>query len=137
VPVRFHGHNDLGLATANALAAVVGGARGLDVTVNGLGDRAGNTSLEQAAMLLELRGWSTGVDTTRLGALSALVARSSGIPVSKLAPVVGAFAFAHRSPRHLDVPAEFEAFTPSRAGAVRRLDRTARSVGPSRRAGSR
>ena len=124
VPVFFHGHNDLGLAAANALAAVVGGARGLDVTVNGLGDRAGNASLEQVVMALALRGWSTGVDPGRLREASRLVAELSGVPVSKLAPVVGEFVFAHRSPGHLPVLTEFEAFAPDVVGAARRVDRT-------------
>ena len=124
VPIFFHGHNDLGLATANALGAVAGGARGLDVTVNGLGDRAGNASLEQVVMALGLRGWSTGVDPAALRALSRLVAELSGVPVPKLAPVVGDFVFAHRSPGHLPVPSEFEAFSPEMVGALRRLDRT-------------
>jgi homocitrate synthase NifV len=127
VPVFFHGHDDLGLATANALGAVLGGARGLDVTVNGLGDRAGNARLEQVVMALELRGWPTGVDRARLRALSRLVARLSGVPVSRLAPVVGDLVFAHRSPGHLPVPSEFEAFAPGVVGAVRRMERT-RSV---------
>lgn len=125
VPVFFHGHNDLGLATANSLAAVLGGAGGLDVTVNGLGDRAGNASLEQVAVALHLRGWSTGIDLTRLAETSRLVAGLSGVPVSKLAPVVGEFVFAHRSPAHLSVPSEFEAFAPEVVGAARRIDRTA------------
>jgi isopropylmalate/homocitrate/citramalate synthase len=124
VPVFFHGHNDLGLAAANALAAVLGGARGLDVTVNGLGDRAGNASLEQVVMGLALRGWSTGVDPARLRETSRLVAELSGVPVSKLAPVVGEFVFAHRSPGHFPVLTEFEAFAPDVVGAARRIDRT-------------
>ena len=69
VPVFFHGHNDLGLAAANAFAAARAGADGLDVTVNGLGDRAGNASLEQVAMILHLRGVRTGIC---LGALTRL-----------------------------------------------------------------
>jgi homocitrate synthase NifV len=105
-----------GSPPANALAAVLGGARGLDVTVNGLGDRAGNASLEQVAMALALRGFATGVVPERLCDASQLVAELSGVSVSKLAPVVGEFVFAHRSPGHLEVPlSEFEAFA-ARAG---------------------
>src|SRR4030042_4724794 len=61
VPLFFHGHNDLGMATANSLAAVFAGADGLDVTMNGLGDRAGNASLEQVVLGLHLKGFETGI----------------------------------------------------------------------------
>jgi len=121
VPVYFHGHDDLGLATANSWAAVRAGARGLDVTVNSLGDRAGNASLEQLVVLLQLSGWATSVDPGALPALSALVERLSGIAVSPLSPVVGEFAFTHRSPAHLDVPGQFEAFSPGLIGTESRL----------------
>src|SRR5580658_3264892 len=123
-PLFFHGHNDLGMATANSLAAVVGGASGLDVTVNGLGDRAGNASLEQVAIALASRGFDCGVDAAALAALSRTVEELSGVPVSKLAPVVGEFAFAHKSPGHLGVPTEFEAFAPSTIGRGRSIDRS-------------
>ena len=123
IPVFFHGHDDLGLATANSWAAVRAGAAGLDVTVNGLGDRAGNASLEQLAALLHLRGVETGVRLDALPRLSRLVERLSGVGVSPLAPVVGAYVFAHRSPSHLHVPAEFEAIDPGLLGARRRLVR--------------
>jgi homocitrate synthase NifV len=122
VPVWFHGHDDLGLATANGLAAVRAGASGLDVTVNGLGDRAGNASLEQLAVLLAIRGFETGVDLARLRALSRLVEERSGVPVSGLAPIVGAFVFAHRSPGHLGALTEFEAFAPELVGRERRVE---------------
>jgi homocitrate synthase NifV len=124
VPVFFHAHNDLGLATANALAAVLGGASGLDVTVNGLGDRAGNASLEQVVLTLHLRGHSTGVDPAELRSVSRLVEDLSRVPISKLAPVVGEFVFAHRSPGHLAALSEFEAFPPELVGTARRVDRT-------------
>jgi len=61
VPLFFHGHNDLGLATANSLAAVYAGADGLDATINGLGDRAGNASLEQVVLSLHLKGFEKGI----------------------------------------------------------------------------
>jgi homocitrate synthase NifV len=121
LPIFFHGHDDLGLATANAWAAVRAGARGLDVTVNGLGDRAGNVSLEQAAMLLRARGTPTALRLEALRPLARLVSRESGVPVSPLAPIVGAYAFAHRSPSHLPQPREFEAFDPALIGATRRV----------------
>jgi homocitrate synthase NifV len=110
VSVFFHAHNDLGLATANAYAAVRAGADGVDVTVNGIGDRAGNASLEQIAMLLHLRGCRTGVALSALKALSECVALESGVGVSRLAPVVGDFAATHKSPGHMEALALFEAF---------------------------
>lgn len=119
--VIFHGHNDLGLATANSLAAVLAGASVVDATINGLGDRAGNASLEQVAVLLGREGFETGIDLSQLRPVSGLVAKRSGVPVSGLAPVVGEFAFEHRSPSHLVEPAEFEAFTPDLVGGERRL----------------
>lgn len=125
-PVFFHGHNDLGLAVANSWAAVTAGVAGLDVTVNGLGDRAGNASLEQLALLLRLQGVETGIDAARLRDASLLVERLSGIAVSKLAPVVGDFAFEHLSPGHFGSPSDFEAFDPQTVGRRRvvRRDRT-------------
>jgi homocitrate synthase NifV len=122
VPIFFHGHNDLGLATANALAAVRAGANGLDVTVNGLGDRAGNAALEQAVVGLHLGGYSTGIARDRLKPLSDLVEKESGIEVSKLAPVVGEFVAHHKSASHLKSPALFEAYDPSLVGGKRKLD---------------
>lgn len=123
VPIFFHAHNDLGLAVANAWAAVRGGASGLDVTVNGLGDRAGNTSLEQMVMLLGLHDRATGVNPGALRDLSLLVERLSRVPVSWLAPVVGRFAFDHKSPAHGQSPEEFEAFDPEIIGSSRRVIR--------------
>jgi homocitrate synthase NifV len=122
--IFFHGHNDLGMATANSLAAVLAGANGLDVTVNGLGDRAGNASLEQAAIALKSRGFDCGVDVSALASLSHVVEELSGVPVSKLAPVVGEYAFAHKSPSHLDIPSEFEAYAPSSVQRDRSIDRS-------------
>jgi homocitrate synthase NifV len=112
VSVFFHGHNDLGIATANALAAVLAGADGLDVTVNGLGDRAGNASLEQVAMGLHLAGFTTGIRLEALRTLSAAVEKESGVTISRLAPVVGEYALCHKSPSHLHRPGLFEAFDP-------------------------
>jgi homocitrate synthase NifV len=121
VPVVFHAHDDLGLATANAYAAVRAGAAGLDVTVNGLGDRAGNASLEQLAVLLATRGYATGIRLDALPGVSALVARLTGIAIHDLAPIVGRFAFAHRSPAHLQAPEVFEAVDPAVLGRARSL----------------
>lgn len=113
VPLCFHGHNDLGLATANALFAVHAGADILDVTVNGLGDRAGNASLEQVALCLHLKGINTGITLPNLRLLSKTVAEESGVSVPKLAPVVGDYVFKHKSPSHLEHPELFEAFDPA------------------------
>ena len=121
VPLFFHGHNDLGLATANSLAAVCAGADGLDVTVNGLGDRAGNASLEQVVLSLHLKGFETGVTLRNLRQLSETVEEESGVKVSKLAPVVGNHIFVHKSPGHLECPELFEAFDPQLVGTKREL----------------
>ena len=122
LPVFFHGHNDLGLATANAYAAARAGADGLDVTVNGLGDRAGNASLEQVAMILHLKGVRTGIRLEALRRLSEAVAQESGLAVPELAPVVGAFAATHKSAGHLEIPELFEAFDPALLGLRRTID---------------
>ena len=121
VPLFFHGHNDLGLATANSLAAVYAGADGLDVTVNGLGDRAGNASLEQVVLNLYVKGFDTGIVLRDLRKLSKTIEEESGIKVSKLAPVVGEKIFIHKSPSHLENPELFEAFDPELVGSKREL----------------
>jgi D-citramalate synthase len=100
---EFHGHDDYGLATANALAAVRAGARGLHVTVNGMGERAGNVCLsELCPALTDLAGCTTSVDETQLCRVSALVARASGSPVPRRAPVVGAHVFTQTAGVHAD-----------------------------------
>ncbi len=102
VMIGFHGHNDLGMATANALAAVMAGAGSIDVTVNGLGERAGNTALEEAAMGLKITlKQSCGLDTRRFAALSACVAQASGRQVPPSKPIVGAGVFQHESGIHV------------------------------------
>jgi methanogen homocitrate synthase len=117
----FHGHNDLGMATANSLAAVYAGADGLDVTMNGLGDRAGNASLEQVVLSLHLKGFETGIILKDLKSLSGGVEKASGLRVSELAPVVGKNIFVHKSPGHLESPDLFEAFDPQLVGSKREL----------------
>ena len=121
VPLFFHGHNDLGMGTANSLAAVYAGADGLDVTINGLGDRAGNASLEQVVLSLHLKGFETGIILKDLKSLSESVEEASGLRVSKLAPVVGSHVFVHKSPGHLESPDLFEAFDPQLVGSKREL----------------
>ena len=102
-----HCHNDLGMAVANSLAAVViGGARQIECTVNGLGERAGNTSLEEVVMALKTRGdffpVETGIDSTQIVPASRLVSQITGFVVQPNKAVVGANAFAHASGIHQD-----------------------------------
>ena len=98
----FHGHNDLGMATANTLAAVMAGAASVDVTVNGLGERAGNAPLEEVVMALRLTlKQNCGVDARRFAELSALVARASGRPLPADKPITGADVFRHESGIHV------------------------------------
>jgi 2-isopropylmalate synthase len=105
--VSVHCHNDLGLATANTLAAVRAGARQVEVTVNGLGERAGNASLEEVVMTLRtrptrFRGATTGIAAEQMTAASRLVSYLTGISVQPNKSVVGANAFAHESGIHQD-----------------------------------
>jgi 2-isopropylmalate synthase len=101
-----HCHNDLGMATANTLAGVMGGARQVEVTVNGIGERAGNTALEEVVMALFIRhdkfNVSTGIDTTLLLPTSRMVSRLTGMVVQRNKAVVGANAYAHSSGIHQD-----------------------------------
>ena len=101
-----HCHNDLGMATANSLAAVAGGARQIECTINGLGERAGNTALEEVVMALKVRHdimpWTTGVDAAKIMNISRRVATVSGFPVQFNKAIVGKNAFAHESGIHQD-----------------------------------
>ncbi|XXQ67560.1 2-isopropylmalate synthase [Neisseriaceae bacterium B1] len=101
-----HCHNDLGLAVANSLAAAQGGARQIECTINGLGERAGNASLEEIVMALKVRhdvfGFETGIDTTQIVPASKLVSTVTGYPVQPNKAVVGANAFSHESGIHQD-----------------------------------
>ena len=101
-----HCHNDLGLAVANTMAAIEAGARRVECTINGIGERAGNTSLEEIVMLLAVRqgtlGLECGVDTKEITKTSRLVAELTGNPVQPNKAVVGANAFAHASGIHQD-----------------------------------
>jgi 2-isopropylmalate synthase len=101
-----HCHNDLGLAVANSLAAVMNGARQVECALNGLGERAGNAALEEIVMALKVRadalGYSTGVDSTRLLRASQLVSRITGFPVQYNKAIVGKNAFSHESGIHQD-----------------------------------
>jgi len=102
--ISTHCHNDLGLAVANALAAVENGARQVEVAVNGIGERAGNTALEEIVMAINTRAdhyrVETGIDTRHLFPASRLVSRLTGYPVQYNKAVVGRNAFAHESGIH-------------------------------------
>ncbi|MEQ1600791.1 MAG: 2-isopropylmalate synthase [Methylophilaceae bacterium] len=101
-----HCHNDLGMAVANSLAAVMGGARQVECTINGLGERAGNASLEEIVMAVRTRhdvfNLETSIDTTQIVPASKLVSSITGYPVQPNKAVVGANAFAHESGIHQD-----------------------------------
>lgn len=101
-----HCHNDLGLAVANSLAAVQNGARQVECTINGLGERAGNASLEEIVMAVRTRSdlfnVTTGIDTTQIVPTSRLVSSVTGFPVQPNKAIVGANAFAHESGIHQD-----------------------------------
>src|SRR3989442_7936923 len=101
-----HCNNDLGLAVANTLAAISAGARRVECTINGIGERAGNTSLEEIVMLLNVRqaklGLECGVNTKEITRTSRLVSELTGTPVQPNKAVVGANAFAHASGIHQD-----------------------------------
>ncbi|MCB1822639.1 MAG: 2-isopropylmalate synthase, partial [Candidatus Competibacteraceae bacterium] len=101
-----HCHNDLGLAVANSLAAVMAGARQVECTINGLGERAGNASLEEIVMAVRTRrdvfNLETSIDATQIVPASRLVANITGFPVQPNKAIVGANAFAHESGIHQD-----------------------------------
>ena len=101
-----HCHNDLGMAVANSLAAIQAGVRQVECTINGLGERAGNASLEEIVMALKVRhdwfGLETGIDTTQIVPASKLVSSITGYPVQPNKAIVGANAFAHESGIHQD-----------------------------------
>ena len=121
LPLGFHGHNDLGMATANTLAAVMAGANSVDVTVNGLGERAGNAALEEVVMAMRVSlGRPSGVNPRRLMELSTIVAHASGrlLPPSK--PITGAGVFRHESGIHVQAlladERTYEPFSPETVG---------------------
>jgi 2-isopropylmalate synthase len=103
--ISCHCHNDLGLATANAIAGVVNGARQIECTINGLGERAGNTALEEVAMILKQHrslGLHTSIITEKLNPLSRLVSDTMRMPVQPNKAIVGGNAFSHSSGIHQD-----------------------------------
>lgn len=100
-----HCHNDLGMATANSIAGIENGARQIECTINGIGERAGNTSLEEVVMIIKQRftgNYFTNIKTPMIKELSHLVADTMGMPVQANKAIVGANAFAHSSGIHQD-----------------------------------
>lgn len=103
--ISVHCHNDLGLATANTIAGVMNGARQVECTINGIGERAGNTSLEEVAMILKTHhalGYTTGINSKRIYEISNLVSNMMRMPVQPNKAIVGRNAFAHSSGIHQD-----------------------------------
>lgn len=103
--ISCHCHNDLGLATANSISGVMNGARQIECTINGLGERAGNTSLEEVVMVLKQHkhlGLYTNINTQMLNPLSRLVSETMRMPVQPNKAIVGANAFSHSSGIHQD-----------------------------------
>ncbi len=124
--IEMHAHNDLGLATANTLAAVRAGATHINTTVNGLGERAGNAPLEEAVVALRhVHHVETGIDAWALPAISRLVAKASGRPVAANKSIVGKAVFTHEAGIHVDGlakhPDNYQAFDPAEVGREHRI----------------
>ncbi|WP_127477661.1 homocitrate synthase [Sulfurivermis fontis] len=124
--IEMHAHDDLGLATANTLAAVRAGATHVNTTVNGLGERAGNAALEEVAMALRcLHGLDSGIELRGIDAVSQLVAEASGRPLPWQKSVVGEGVFTHESGIHVDGllkdPRNYQGFDPALLGRAHRL----------------
>lgn len=133
--ISCHCHNDLGLATANSLAGVIAGARQIECTINGIGERAGNTSLEEVAMAIKKHpelGLYTNIESTRLHGLSKQVSDTMRMPVQPNKAIVGDNAFAHSSGIHQDgflkEATTYEIIDPMEVGAdISKIVLTARS----------
>ena len=126
VPLEIHCHNDFGLATANAIAGVLAGADFVSSTMNGIGERSGNSSTEEVALALEcLHDISTGMDLSQLTRVSQLVTRLSRVPMSPNKAVVGANAFSHESGMSVAAvikdPFTAEAYAPELVGQERKI----------------
>jgi homocitrate synthase NifV len=124
--LEMHAHDDLGLATANTLAAVRGGATHVNTTVNGLGERAGNAPLEEVVLgLRQCQGVDAAIDLKRFPALSRLVAKASGRPVGWQKSVVGEGVFTHEAGIHVDGlikdPDNYQGFDPQLVGREHRI----------------
>ena len=126
IDIEVHTHNDLGMATANAIAGIRAGARFVNTTINGLGERAGNAALEEVVMgLKHACGIETGINTHRFREMSLFVAKASQHPLSISKPVVGERVFAHESGLHADGvikdPHNYEGFDPAEVGLTRSI----------------
>lgn len=126
LPLEFHGHDDLGMATANTLAAVKGGATWVSVCVLGLGERAGNAALEEVATAIhQILHVKTHIQFQCLPALADLVSRASQRPIPPNKPIVGDAVFSHESGIHVDGllknPETYEALSPNLFGRTRQL----------------
>jgi len=124
--ISIHLHNDFGLALANALVGVEEGAKAVGVTVNGIGERAGNVPLEQFVVAMRvLYNVDLGIDTSKLKELSELVSKASKVPISPIAPWIGANVFAHESGIHAlavkENPYTYECIPPEFVGNRRRI----------------
>jgi 2-isopropylmalate synthase len=127
--ISVHCHNDLGLATANAISAVLNGARQVECTINGIGERAGNTSLEEVVMILYTRkehiNLTTGIRTAEIYNTSKLLTRITGVAVQPNKAIVGANAFAHESGIHTDGLLKdkitYEIMTPESVGVTKSI----------------
>lgn len=124
--IEMHTHNDFGMATANALAGVVGGASHIGVTVNGLGERAGNAALEEVLMASKyVYGYEVNVDTRMFKDVSEYVSKASGRELPAWKAIVGSNMFRHESGIHADGaiknPQNYEAFDPSEVGLERQI----------------
>jgi 2-isopropylmalate synthase len=122
--ISCHCHNDLGLATANAIAGVLGGARQIECTINGLGERAGNTSLEEVVMIISQHkdlGYYTNINTKELNPMSRIVSDVMRMPVQPNKAIVGSNAFSHSSGIHQDGflkdATTYETINPEQVGA--------------------
>ena len=126
INIEMHTHNDFGMATANALAGIYAGANYVGVTVNGLGERAGNACLQEVVMgIKHLLQLDVNYDTTRFRETALYVAQASGRPLSVSKPIVGSGIFAHESGIHgdgvLKNPLNYEVFTPEEVGLERQM----------------
>src|SRR5258705_12203393 len=128
ITLSAHGHNDLGMGVANSLAAIRAGARQLELTINGIGERAGNAALEEVVVLLRVRQAALGVTTNihldKLYATSQLLSEITGVAVAPNKSVVGANAFSHEAGIHQDGilknPLTYEIIAPEEVGVPKR-----------------
>src|SRR4030042_1113366 len=126
LPIEIHAHNDFGMATANSIAGFRAGAEFISVTVNGLGERAGNAALEEVVMALKyVENKPISFDISKLKTLSELVAKASGREVSLSKPIVGKNIFTHEAGIQVDglvkEPKTYEVFHPSEIGGERQI----------------